>query len=106
MRTIHEKIDDIRGNLVTVSGSRAGLGELARIEIADGRVAYASVLRIDGEKTTLQVFQNTRGISTGDRVIFLRRQVQAMFSDNLLGRRLNGSGEPIDGGAEIIGESI
>lgn len=106
MRTIHEKIDDIRGNLVTVRGSRAGLGELARIETADGRTAYASVLRIDGDKTTLQVFQNTRGISTGDRVIFLHRQMQAMFSNDLLGRRLNGSGDPIDQGAEILGKPI
>lgn len=106
MRTIHEKIDDIRGSLVTVRGSKAGLGELARIEMADGRTAYASVLRIDGDKTTLQVFQNTRGISTGDRVIFLRRQMQAMFTPNLLGRRLNGAGESIDGGAEVLGDPV
>jgi V/A-type H+-transporting ATPase subunit B len=106
MKTIHEKIDDIRGNLVTVSGSKAGLGELACIEMADGRKAYASVLRIDNDKVTLQVFQNTRGISTSDRVIFLRRQMQATFSNNLLGRRLNGGGEAIDGGAEILGERI
>ncbi len=106
MRTIHEKIDEIRGNLVTVSDSKAGLGELARIEMADGRKAYASVIRLDDRKTTLQVFTNPRGISTGDRVIFLRRQMQVTYSKNLLGRRLNGSGEPIDGGAEIIGTSI
>jgi V/A-type H+/Na+-transporting ATPase subunit B len=106
MRTIHDNIDDIRGNLITVSGSRAGLGELARVEMSDGRKAYASVLRIDNDKTTLQVFSNTRGISTGDRVIFLRRQMQATFSQNLLGRRLNGSGDPIDGGAEVLGDAI
>jgi V/A-type H+-transporting ATPase subunit B len=106
MRTIHDKIDDIRGNLITVSGSRAGLGELARVEMSDGRKAYASVLRLDNDKTTLQVFSNTRGISTGDRVIFLRRQIQAIFSPNLLGRRLNGSGDPIDGGAEVLGNAI
>ncbi len=106
MRTIHEKIDDIRGSLVTVRGSKAGLGELARIEMADGRTAYASVLRIDGDKATLQVFQNTRGISTGDRIIFLRRQMQAMFSPGLLGRRLNGAGESIDGGSEVLGEPV
>jgi V/A-type H+-transporting ATPase subunit B len=106
MRTIHEKIDDIRGNLVTVSNSKAGLGELARIEMADGRKAYASVLRIDGDKTTLQVFQSTRGISTGDRIIFLRRQVQATYGATLLGRRLNGVGDSIDGGADIIGDAV
>ena len=106
MRIIHEKIDAIRGNLVTVSGSKAGLGELARIEIADGRTVYASVVHIDGEKTTLQVFQNTHGISTGDRVVFLRRRPQATYSSDLLGRRMNGSGDPIDGGAEILGTPI
>jgi V/A-type H+-transporting ATPase subunit B len=106
MRTIHEKIDEIRGNLVTVSDSRAGLGELARIEMADGRKAYASVIRIDDTKTTLQVFTTPRGISTGDRVIFLRRQIQVTYSNSLLGRRLNGSGEAIDGGAEVLGTAI
>ena len=74
--------------------------------MADGRKAYASVIRLDDRKTTLQVFTNPRGISTGDRVIFLRHQMQVTDSKNLLGRRLNGSGEPIDGGAEIIGTSI
>jgi len=106
MRTIHEKIDDIRGSLITVRNSKAGLGELARIEMADGRRAYASVIRINGDQTTLQVFQNTRGISTGDRVMFLRRQVQATYSHNLMGRRLNGAGESIDGGADILGTAI
>lgn len=106
MRTIHEKIDEIRGNLVTVSDTRAGLGELARIEMADGRKAYASVIRLDDRKTVLQVFTNPRGISTGDRVIFLRRQMEVTYGPTLLGRRLNGSGEPIDGGAEIIGTAI
>ncbi len=106
MRTIHEKIDEIRGNLVTVSDSKAGLGELARIEMADGRRAYASVIRLDGPKAILQVFTNPRGISTGDKVIFLRRQMQVTYSNNLLGRRLNGSGEPIDGGAEVLGTAI
>jgi len=106
MRTIHEKIDDIRGSLITVRNSKAGLGELARIEMADGRRAYASVIRINGDQTTLQVFQNTRGISTGDRVMFLRRQIQATYGHNLLGRRLNGAGESIDGGADILGTAI
>ncbi len=106
MRTTYEKIDEMRGNLITVSASEVGLGELAKITMKDGRVAYASVLRIDGIKATLQVFQNTRGISTGDRVTFLRREMQAIYSPKLLGRRLNGSGEPIDSGASIVGEPI
>ncbi len=106
MQTTYEKIDEIRGNLITVSATHVGLGELAKIAMKDGRVAYASVLRIDGTQVTLQVFQNTRGISTGDSVTFLRREMQATYTPKLLGRRLNGSGDPIDNGAAIVGDPI
>ncbi len=72
----------------------------------DGRSVYASVLRIEGDQVTLQVFQNTRGISTDDKVTFLKREMQATYGDSLLGRRLSGAGMPIDGGPEIVGETI
>ncbi len=106
MRTIYEKITDMRGNLITVIADNVGLGELAKIDMKDGRSAYASVLRIDGKKVTLQVFQSTRGISTGDKVTFLRHQMQVTFAKSLLGRRFNGSGVPIDNGPDIVGDPI
>ena len=106
MKTVYDRIDDMRGNLITVKVKGVGLGELARINLQDGRSIYASVLRIEGERVTLQVFQSTRGISTGDKVIFLKRQMQASFGDALLGRRLNGAGVAIDNGPEVVGEAI
>lgn len=106
MRTIYEKITDMRGNLISVLAENVGLGELARIDLKDGRHAYASVLRIEGPKVTLQVFQSTRGISTGDKVTFLRHQMQVTFSESLLGRRFSGSGVPIDKGPNIVGDPI
>lgn len=106
MRTVYDRIKNMRGNLVTLEAEGVSLGELARIDLKNGRSVFASVLKIDGHHVTLQVFQNTRGISTGDRVVFLRRQMQANFGASLLGRRLNGAGEPIDGGPEIIGDAI
>jgi len=106
MKTVHDRINDMRGNLITVTAEAAKLGELARIYLQDGRTVYSSVLRIDGDQVTLQVFQSTRGISTGDRVEFLGRQMQAIYGDTLLGRRLSGSGNPVDGGPEIIGEPV
>lgn len=106
MKTIYERIDNMRGNLVTVKAHGVALGELARIDLHDGRSLYASVLRIEGEQVTLQVFQNTRGISTADRVTFLGRQMQVTCGDSLLGRRFNGSGEPIDDGPQVHGEKV
>ncbi|MBS0634554.1 MAG: V-type ATP synthase subunit B [Verrucomicrobia bacterium] len=106
MRTIYERITDMRGNLISVLADNVGMGELARIDMKDGRHAYASVLRIEGSKVTLQVFQSTRGISTGDKVTFLRHQMQVTFADSLLGRRFSGSGIPIDNGPDIVGDPI
>lgn len=96
----------MRGNLITVTASGVGLGELAQVELKDGRHLYASALRIDKDQVTLQVFQTTRGISNGDRVTFLNRQMQAIYGNKLLGRRLSGTGKPIDGGPNIAGEAI
>lgn len=106
MKIVYDKIKNMRGNLITLTAEGVSLGELARIDLKNGQSVYASVLRIDGDQVTLQVFQNTRGISTGDKVTFLNREMQVVYGNNLLGRRLSGSGEPIDGGPKIIGESI
>lgn len=106
MRKVYDRIIDMRGNLLTVIACDVSLGEMARIEKSCGHYMYASVLRIDGEKVTLQSFENTRGLRTNDRVEFLGRQMQAIVSDRLLGRRFNGSGNPIDKGPEMVGESV
>lgn len=106
MKIVYDRIKSMRGNLITVTAEGVGLGELARVDLRDGRSIYASVLRIDGDQVTLQVFQNTRGISTGDRVTFLNRQMEAVYGPALLGRRLSGAGKPIDRGPEVVGESI
>lgn len=106
MKITYDKINTMRGNLISVTAKGVGLNELARVDLKNGRSVYASVLRIEGDQVTLQVFQSTRGISTGDRVTFLNRQMQATFGESLLGRRLNGVGEPIDGGPVVVGESV
>lgn len=106
MKMVHDRINDMRGNLITVTASDVGLGELARIDLKNGRSVFASVLRIDDDQVTLQVFQNTRGISTDDKVTFLKRPMQACYSESLLGRRLNGAGVPIDNGPDIVGDPI
>lgn len=106
MKTVYDKIENMRGNLITVTAENVGLGELARIDLKDGRTVYASTIRLEGKQVTMQVFENTRGISTGDKVTFLKREMQATFGDSLLGRRMNGSGDPIDAGPKIMGEQV
>ena len=106
MRKIYDRIIDMRGNLITVAAENVSLGEIAKIQKKNGLFTYAIVLGFEEDLVTLQVFESTRGISTGDKVTFLKREMKATFSDALLGRRLNGAGEPIDAGPEIIGEPV
>lgn len=106
MKTVYERIQDMRGNLIRVKAQGVSLGELARVDLEDGSSTFASVLMIEGDDVTLQVFKNTRGISTGDKVTFLSRQMQATFGESLLGRRLSGAGEPIDGGPQVVGVGV
>jgi V/A-type H+/Na+-transporting ATPase subunit B len=106
VKKIYERIENIRGSLITVRARGVKLGEMARIDKGDGTHTFATVLRIEEEKIVLQVFSDTRGISTGDHVTFLHRQMEALYSPALLGRRLSGSGVPIDGGPELVGEEV
>ncbi len=106
MKKFYDRIIDMRGNLLTVKAENVSLGEMARIYKQNGETTYGSVLRIDGDKVTLQAFENTRGISTHDRVAFLGKQMQAIVSDALLGRRFNGAGDPIDNGPSIVGDHV
>jgi len=106
MRKVYDRIIDMRGNLITVAAEGIRLGEVARVHKSNGTMTYASVLRFDDDLVTCQVFENTRGISTGDQVTFLGRQMQATFSNALLGRRFNGAGDPIDEGPAVFGDAV
>jgi len=106
MKKLYDRILDMRGSLLTIIAKNIRLGEMARIYKQSGDQAYASVLSIDREKVTLQVFENTRGISTNDRVTFLGTELQVVASESLLGRRFNGAGDPIDKGAPPVGEKV
>lgn len=106
MKKTYDRITDMKGNLLTVVAKDVSLGEIARINKQSGGSVLGSVLSIDGELVTLQCFENTRGIFTNDRVTFLNKQMQVTCSASLLGRRLNGSGLPIDKGPAIEGEQM
>ena len=95
MRKVYHKIIQIAGNVITVEADDVAYNELA--EVTSGRgVSLAQVIRLQNNKVFLQVFAGSRGISTGDQVRFLGREMQVSASDDLLGRVFNGRGVPRD----------
>ena len=105
MRKVYSKIESIAGNVITVSAEGVRYGDLAEVSSRYGK-SFAEVIRLKNDKVSLQVFNGSRGISTGDEVRFLGHPMQVSFSDNLLGRIFNGSGQPRDRGPELMEDLI
>ncbi|MBP5443801.1 MAG: V-type ATP synthase subunit B, partial [Treponema sp.] len=100
MNKVYSKIESINGSVITVRADDVKYGELAEIETSFG-TSLAEVNRVNGNLVSLQVFAGGRGISTGDQVRFLGHEMQVSFSENLLGRIFNGSGNPRDKGPAL-----
>ena len=100
MRKVYSKIDAIAGNVITVTAEDVKYGHLAEVSSAHCS-SLAEVIRLNGDKVSLQVFNGGRGISTGDEVRFIGKPMQISFSENLLGRIFNGSGKPRDNGPSL-----
>jgi len=103
MRKVYHKIIRISGNVITVEADGASYNELAEVTSARG-TSLAQVIRLDGKEVSLQVFAGSRGISTGDQIRFLGREMTVSGSDALLGRVFNGRGTPRDGRPEVTEE--
>jgi V/A-type H+-transporting ATPase subunit B len=100
MRKVYSKIEAIAGNVITVTAEDVRYGHLATVRSSHG-TSLAEVIRLDGNKVSLQVFAGGRGVSTGDEVVFLGHAMEVSFSDNLLGRIFDGSGNPRDNGPSL-----
>ncbi|MBQ8210114.1 MAG: V-type ATP synthase subunit B [Clostridia bacterium] len=100
MNKVYNRIESITGNVITVKAQDVRYNELAQINTRFGK-SLAQVNKIDGDIVSLQVFAGGQGVSTGDEVRFLGHEMRVSFSEDLLGRIFNGSGEPRDKGPAL-----
>ena len=100
MNKVYNRIESITGNVITVRARGIRNNELATVSTRFGK-SLAEVNKIEGDLVSLQVFAGGKGVSTGDEVRFLGHEMQVSFSEDLLGRVFNGSGEPIDRGTPL-----
>ena len=100
MNKVYNRIESITGNVITVRAKGIRNNELATVSTRFGK-SLAEVNKIEGDLVSLQVFAGGKGVSTGDEVRFLGQEMRVSFSEDLLGRVFNGSGEPIDKGPAL-----
>lgn len=97
---IFSKITRINKATCELQSTMAGYDEMA---VVNGRLAQ--VVKILGDKVTLQVFSGTDGIPTNAEVIFTGKPPVLKVSADLAGRFFNAYGKPIDGGPEVEGQT-
>lgn len=93
------EIEDINKATCTLRAENVGYEELAMVGDK-----LAQVVKIIGDKVTLQVFSGTEGIYTDSEVVFLGKAPTLRVGDDMAGRFFNALGEPIDGGPGTSGE--
>lgn len=103
MRKQYLKLDKIQGPLVVLSNvSDVAYDEVVDILIDGREKRKGKVVKIEGDKVVLQVFEFTSGMSVNNSAVsFTGSPLTLNLSSEILGREFNGIGEPIDGGSKI-----
>ena len=102
----YQTINEISGPLVYAEVDEPiGYDEIVEIETEDGRTLRGQVLESNDGLVAIQVFEGTSGIDRKASVRFLGETLKMPVTEDLLGRVMDGTGQPIDGGPEIVPES-
>ena len=102
----YQTINEISGPLVYAEVDEPiGYDEIVEIETEDGRTLRGQVLESNDGLVAIQVFEGTSGIDREASVRFLGETLKMPVTEDLLGRVMDGTGQPIDGGPEIVPES-
>jgi V/A-type H+/Na+-transporting ATPase subunit B len=99
----YQTITEISGPLVFAEVDEPiGYDEIVEIETPTGDTLRGQVLESSDGLVSIQVFEGTEGINRESSVRFLGETMKMPVTEDLLGRVLDGSGQPIDGGPEIV----
>ncbi|MBV0925308.1 ATP synthase subunit B [Halomicroarcula limicola] len=99
----YQTITEISGPLVFVETDEpVGYDEIVEIETGDGQTRRGQVLESASDYVAIQVFEGTEGIDRDASVRFLGETMKMPVTEDLLGRVMDGTGQPIDGGPEIV----
>ncbi len=103
------ELSSINGPLVTVEGVRgASYNEIVSFHINNGKEdRLGRIIRIDDDKAVVQVFEGTAGMSLiNSHTVLSGKPLEIPLSKELLGRKFNGVGTPIDGLGPVISDEM
>jgi flagellum-specific ATP synthase len=99
------EVVELTGMLVASRGPAAAIGDFCEIRTAAGRVIRTQVIGFrDGHLLSMPL-EEPEGLQLGDSIVARSREARLQVGPGLLGRVLDGFGQPLDGGAPIESEA-
>jgi len=101
----YRSISQIAGPLVFVEKTDpVGFNEIAIVTLPNGEERRGQVLDSSSDVVVIQMFEGTAGIERSAGARFTGETLKMPVSQDMLGRIMSGSGEPLDGGPKITPE--
>lgn len=94
---VEGKVSQLKGLIVEATSVHGAVGDLCRIQLGNGQTVLAEIVGFRDNRVWLIPLGETIGISPGCRVQPVNSALNVSVDDNLLGRILDGLGNPIDG---------
>jgi V/A-type H+-transporting ATPase subunit B len=106
LTTEYRTVSGIRGPLIFVERTaNVAYNEIVEVTGPDGKVRLGQVMEVDQQRCMVRIFIGTSGLDLDQTHVHFTGEVAHLgVSLSMLGRVLNGSGQPIDGGPPIIPE--
>jgi len=99
------RVRELVGLLVSSDGPAAAVGDFCEIQSAGGRCVRAQVVGFRDGRVLLMPLEETGGLQSGDVVVARPEAARIDVGAALLGRVLDGFGQPMDGGPAIEPEA-
>lgn len=95
------KVTEVRGFLIKGFVPGASLGSLCEIVPASGDSFMCEVIGFEDSQVKLMPLGEMSGVALGSKIILVKQRALLQVGDELVGRVINGMGEPIDGKGEM-----
>lgn len=102
----HVGLNNINGSLIVLDGVKnAAYEEMVELKLDNGTSRVGRIVKIDGERVVIQVFEGTKGLSmVNTKTVLTGRPMEMKLSKDILGRVFDGLGRPIDDMGDIYPE--
>jgi FliI/YscN family ATPase len=94
-------VTELTGLLIESSGPAVAVGDFCEIQTFSGRVVRTQVIGFRNGRVLSMPLEETDGLQLGDPIVARSEKAGVLVGPSLLGRVLDGFGEPMDGGSPI-----